>query len=242
MDKYLIKNKKRTISHIEEDTTTDVNNTSSSTPPPTKKQRTKTFKQIINNNEAQVSYMASFLSSTSATELYNAVKKSVNWQQPTFELYPGKQVSPPRRMATMGDEGIRDLYRPERIVTPWINELKIVRDKIQQVTGQDYNFAVLNYYRDGKDYIGAHSDNEKESIPGSIIASLSLGSERDFILHHKQTKAKTTVVLEHGSLLLMGGHCQQYYKHSVPKRLKATQGRINITFRNIRVLKQKSEV
>jgi alkylated DNA repair dioxygenase AlkB len=145
-----------------------------------------------------------------------------------------REVTSPRRIALcqFAEQGLSQ----EKSFLKWQEELYRIRDKISKVTTnqQKYNFAVLNYYRDGRDYIGAHSDNLREYEPGTVIASLSLGSERHFVLQHKNTNSKTSIVLEHGSLLLMEAECQKYYKHSIPKRLKVTNGRINITFRFIR--------
>ncbi|KAL6043683.1 Alpha-ketoglutarate-dependent dioxygenase alkB 2 [Balamuthia mandrillaris] len=108
-------------------------------------------------------------------------------------------------------------------------------------SGACYNFALLNYYADGKDYMGLHSDDETGLVPGSSIASISLGAERDFVFQHKQKeegggegkrrKKTRTVRLGHGSLLVMKAPTQSHWKHALPQRMGVSTPRINITFR-----------
>jgi alkylated DNA repair dioxygenase AlkB len=96
---------------------------------------------------------------------------------------------------------------------------------------------LANLYRDGKDSMGCHADDEKELGPNPVIASLSLGDERLFRLHHKKTKDKLDIVLGHGDLLVMAGTLQHYWMHAVPKTKKLKTPRINLTFRKIFNLK-----
>lgn len=130
--------------------------------------------------------------------------------------------------------------------------LLAAHEKIKLLTGETFNYAYLNYYRDGKDSIGFHSDKEEILEEGSTIASLSLGATRDFVIRHiKDTRlaqdmsddklrlkaleaAKQTIPLKSGSLLLMKKQTQKIYHHHVPKRLNVKSPRINITFRHIK--------
>jgi len=93
--------------------------------------------------------------------------------------------------------------------------------------------VLLNYYRNGRDSNGWHSDDEPELGDNPVIASLSLGAPRDFQLRSKRDKSlKQTLSLEHGSLLVMRGTTQRCWQHQIPKRANAAS-RINLTFRTI---------
>lgn len=94
---------------------------------------------------------------------------------------------------------------------------------------------LLNLYRDGKDGMGWHSDNEKELGKQPIIASVSFGGERRFLLKPRDKKDATReeIILTHGSLLIMAGETQEYWLHQIPKTSKSVAPRINLTFRVI---------
>mgnify|MGYP001067357486 FL=1 len=142
-----------------------------------------------------------------------------------------------RLVYSYGDDGIFYRYSgTKRIAAPWHGELLKMKEKIEkEFVGDKFNYALVNYYRDGTDYIGFHSDKEGDLVTGAAIASVSLGAERDFIFTSNSTpKQKYTVLLENGSLLFMRGNTQKNYKHSVPKsKVVLREPRINITFRRI---------
>ena len=108
-----------------------------------------------------------------------------------------------------------------------------IKQLVSANTGCDYNACLLNLYHDGNEAMGWHSDNEKEIIPNSSIASLSLGAERKFALKHKLSKETHSIMLEDGSLFEMSGSLQQNWLHSLPKSIKITEPRINLTFRQM---------
>jgi alkylated DNA repair dioxygenase AlkB len=105
---------------------------------------------------------------------------------------------------------------------------------VEEVTGETYNFILVNYYSTGSDSISFHSDSETFLGPNPCIASLSLGAPRDFQLRHIHYKTNAEPVqkftLESGDMVVMRGKTQHDWQHAVPKRAKA-EGRINITFR-----------
>jgi alkylated DNA repair dioxygenase AlkB len=100
-------------------------------------------------------------------------------------------------------------------------------------TGSNYNACLLNLYHDGEEGMGWHSDDEKEIVPNSSIASLSFGAERKFAIKHKATKEKHSLLLESGSLFEMLGSFQKHWLHSMPKSKKIIAPRINLTFRQM---------
>lgn len=196
---------------------------------------------IINSKEALVLYFPKLLTRSQASKYYLILLKKAEWEQDDL-IVRGKAVKPPRKISSYGDEGIFYRYSgAKKVARKWLQELQELRDMVTQaiydyIKDREYfNFALLNYYENGKNYIGKHADSETDMVKNSVIASVSLGAERDFVLHHNFRDEKKVVKLGHGSLLLMGGQCQTYYKHSVPKRLRVKEGRINITFRKMRV-------
>ncbi|MGG7036933.1 MAG: alpha-ketoglutarate-dependent dioxygenase AlkB family protein [Flavobacterium sp.] len=110
-----------------------------------------------------------------------------------------------------------------------------IKNEIEELTGEHFTTVLLNLYRDGKDSNGWHADDEKELGRNPVIASVSFGAERSFHLQHNLLKdQKLKITLEHGSLLLMKGSTQHFWKHQVPKTSKRVGARINLTFRIIK--------
>jgi alkylated DNA repair dioxygenase AlkB len=117
---------------------------------------------------------------------------------------------------------------------PWNPLLREINLKLASEINNTFTSVLLNLYRDGKDSNGWHADNEKELGKNPVIASLSFGAERTFHLQHNTEKTlKQKIILEHGSLLVMKGTTQHYWKHQIPKTAKEIGNRINLTFRNI---------
>ncbi|XP_026865104.2 DNA oxidative demethylase ALKBH2 [Electrophorus electricus] len=154
----------------------------------------------------------------------------------------GKLHSVPRQQATYGDEGLMYSFSGVHLLArPWTPTLEYVRDAVTNVTGQTFNFVLINRYKDGLDHIGEHRDDERELDTTCPIASVSFGAARDFIFRHSdvrggQKKRKIKPVkleLAHGSLLLMNPPTNTYWYHSLPVRKKVKIPRINLTFRHI---------
>jgi len=117
---------------------------------------------------------------------------------------------------------------------PWNLLLQKIKLYVESITDTNFTTVLLNYYRDGNDSNGWHADNEKELGINPVIASLSFGAERVFQLKHNTDKEqKKNIILEHGSLLLMKGTTQHFWKHQIPKTAKPIGSRINLTFREI---------
>ncbi len=157
----------------------------------------------------------------------------IEWRQESVTVY-GKSHPQPRLCAWYGEReyaysGIR--LRPR----PWHPDLLRIKQTIEALTRARFNSVLLNYYRDGNDSMGMHSDDERELGAQPVIASLSLGATRDFILRHRFRKDLSTVklALPAGSLLLMRGDTQRYWRHGINKVKRACGARINLTFRRI---------
>ena len=170
----------------------------------------------------------------SAEACYTQLRDSIDWQQPALEVY-GRRHLTPRLVSFVGDAGLGYRYSGHyHRAAPWPPSVLALRDKIANDSGYAFNCALLNYYRDGNDCMGYHSDDEPSLGPDPCIASLSLGCSRDFLLKPKRVKAKSHKInLDSGSLLLMLPPTQQHWQHALPVRRGHMQGRINITFRNV---------
>lgn len=98
-------------------------------------------------------------------------------------------------------------------------------------SGKEYNQMLVNWYMDGRDHIGPHSDDERQLVPDSDIYSFSFGATRDFVVKGKYNDHRSVYEMKNNTLIIMRGCMQKFYKHSVPKRLKVKEPRINVTMR-----------
>lgn len=188
---------------------------------------------------AEVFYCPVFLSAEKSNSLYEVLLKKVPWHQETLTLF-GKPQKTPRLMAWYGDEGAD--YRYSGVLhepLSWLPELQELRTSLEEATGCQFNSVLLNYYRDGLDSMGWHSDDEPELGDNPLIVSLSIGAERKFRFRARDnqknmiSQSPVDQVLENGSLLLMGRGAQKYWQHSIPKTARCSSGRLNLTFRYI---------
>jgi alkylated DNA repair dioxygenase AlkB len=159
--------------------------------------------------------------------------KHIDWQHDKIFIY-GQYRYQPRYTAWHGDSDAEYSYSGIHLEPkPWNPCLEFIRERIQHVANDRFNAVLLNWYRDGEDAMGWHSDNEKELGSKPTIASVSFGAERDFHLRSNDRRWKLSIPLEHGSLLLMQGEMQQHWQHALPKRLRIKESRVNLTFRQI---------
>jgi len=186
--------------------------------------------------DATIHYHPHFFSATKASKLLNKLIKSIKWKQNKIKMY-GKENLVPRLEAWYGDKGKSYAYSGIQMdPTPWTDELLEIKDSIESVSNTSFNSVLINYYRDGKDRVAWHSDDEKELGKNPVIGSVSLGAERTFKLRHKKYKLnnlKQNILLKNGSLLLMEGRTQHHWMHEIPRTAKPIGPRINLTFRVI---------
>jgi alkylated DNA repair dioxygenase AlkB len=169
-----------------------------------------------------------------ASELFDELHRQVDWQQEEILMF-GRRVLVPRRVAWHGDPGASYTYSgTEHHPLPWTPALDRVRNRVTGLTGVHFNAVLLNLYRDGRDGMGWHADDEPELGRDPVIASASLGATRRFCLRHRRRKdLRLDVPLTHGSLLLMAGATQHHWVHALPKTAAAVGVRINLTFRRV---------
>lgn len=174
-----------------------------------------------------------FYSQPESDQLLKRLLTSLHWQEEDIFIF-SKWVKVPRLMCWYGDP---DAYYQYSGVNhqpkPWTPELQAIKEKVEQHCQCAFNSVLANLYRDGRDSMGCHADDERELGINPVIASLSLGDERLFKMHHKKSKQTLNITLAHGDLLVMAGTCQQHWLHSVPKTKSLKTLRINLTFRKI---------
>ena len=163
-----------------------------------------------------------------------ALGGELQWQQDEISMF-GKKYNVPRLQAWYADPGKAYSYSGIKMKTfDWHPLLIELKEKIELQTGYLFNSVLANYYRDGQDSNGWHSDNEKELGPNPIIASISLGAERNFHIKHRNDKeSKMKLILQNGSLLTMYGAMQHHWLHQIAKTKRPVGPRINLTFRLI---------
>jgi len=184
--------------------------------------------------DGEVFFFPNFFSPKESDLYLSQLTGEIAWKQEPIQLF-GKTVMQPRLTAWYGDTG--KTYRYSGITMlpiHWTHTLLEIKRRIEDVSPVAFNSALLNLYRDQKDSMGWHRDNEKELGSNPVIGSISFGAPRIFRLRHHQEKGLTrSLELTHGSLLIMSGQTQHYWEHSIPKQSAAKGTRINITFRKI---------
>lgn len=170
-----------------------------------------------------------------SVEILRRLIAEVPWRHEEVVMW-GRKVPQPRLTAWYGDPGRAYAYSGiELQPLPWTTLLLDIKTRVEAAAGTAFNSVLLNYYRDERDSIGFHSDDEPELGPRPAIASLSLGAERIFILKHKKLKHAEPVrlPLPSGSLLLMRGETQHNWRHGIAKESRPCGARVNLTFRTI---------
>jgi alkylated DNA repair dioxygenase AlkB len=182
--------------------------------------------------EGEARLWPSALRPDEAGELFAELRRTIDWQQESILMF-GRRVLVPRLVAWHGDPGTSytysgTLHQP----LPWTSPLARIRDRVSELSCARFNAVLLNLYRDGRDGMGWHADDEAELGRDPVIASVSLGATRRFCLRHRRRRnLKLDLPLPHGSLLCMSGPTQHHWVHALPKTRAAVGERINLTFR-----------
>lgn len=180
---------------------------------------------LYDSQDQQLIYLPNFFQK----ELFDECVSSIAWQQNRIRVF-GKWHDEPRLTCWYGlPYTYSGIKWPQREM---IDALKEVCASLQTLCNFPFNSVLANYYRDGKDSMGWHRDNEPEMDP-SIIASVSLGGARIFKMKNRRTNQRIDVLLESGSVLLMV-NMQDEWLHSIPKSGAKNEPRINLTFRRIK--------
>ncbi len=189
-------------------------------------------------NTETLQFAPRWLSSSEADPLFETLRARVPWARHRLRLF-GREVEAPRLSCWIGDPGASYRYSGATFAPhPWPDFLQPVREAVSEAAGVPFNSVLANLYRDGNDAMGWHSDDERELGPQPVIASLSLGATRRFVLKPRAADAGGDVArhvldLPHGSLLVMAGDTQRRYRHALPRTARPVGPRINLTFRRI---------
>ena len=180
-------------------------------------------KFLINdkNNGTQVTFVPDYVSKQDSKVLFDKLLTTCNWKTKDYH-YAGKTVTSPRMFASISSSSY------------WVPELLELKKRVEEYTGEVFNFAFINKYEGGKDSIMWHADLEKGLRLGVPIVSISLGQARDFQFRSSKNKNGDIITqnLTDGSMVIMNYETQFHYQHCLPKRKGITGTRINITFRN----------
>jgi alkylated DNA repair dioxygenase AlkB len=190
--------------------------------------------EILAIPDAEVLYYPSLFGTSESVDFFQDLTLSIAWEQREIKV-PGKIVPLPRLTAWYGDPG--KTYRYSGMTHnphSWTPALTTIKERIEAAADAQFNSALLNLYRNEQDSVSWHSDDEPELGENPVIASVSLGAARMFQFKHKhESKLRLTIELTSGSLLLMRGTTQKFWKHRIPKSKEPCGARINLTFRII---------
>ena len=190
---------------------------------------------LIKADNLSVEYIENFFDFDQSQLYMKHLTNDIKWKREKIRMW-GREIVTKKRIDWYADEGKSYTYLGSTFHPDQWNELLLeIKKHVEQYIRFQFNSVLLNEYPNGKVGMGWHSDDERELGIDPIIASLSFGANRDFIFKHKTDKSfeNIKIHLKSGSLLLMLGSTQHHWKHSLPKRLKVREPRINLTFRKI---------
>ncbi|MFN3773684.1 alpha-ketoglutarate-dependent dioxygenase AlkB family protein [Cloacibacterium normanense] len=183
--------------------------------------------------DGTVNYYGKIFTEEQSEIYYVKLLNEINWQHDVVKIF-GKEIVTKRKVAFLGDEGISYKYSGKnKIAEKWLKFILEIKSTVEQISGEKFNACLLNYYHNGSEAMSWHSDNEKEILKHSAIASVSFGVERKFGFKHNFSKEEISLMLEKGSLLIMKDETQIYWKHKLYTNAKISEPRINLTFRTI---------
>lgn len=155
----------------------------------------------------------------------------IPWEHDEVMMF-GKKIVTRRKVAWYGDSNFTYTYsKVAKVAEIWTPLLVSIKERVEAESNEMFNSCLLNLYHDGSEAMSWHTDNEKMLRKEGTIASVSFGVERRFDFKHKTTSEVVSLILEHGSLLLMKGKTQQNWLHRLPPTKKTLGARVNLTFR-----------
>lgn len=196
---------------------------------------------LFNNNpeqnilpyDGEVTYHGILFSKELSDAYLRTLLHTIDWKNDEAMIF-GKHFITARKVAWYGDNAFSYTYSgTTKHALLWTNELLELKSAVEKITISTFNSCLLNLYHDGKEGMAYHSDDEKALGKNTVIASLTFGAVRKFLFKHKKTGASISLLLEHGSLLVMKGETQSHWLHRLPPTTKVHTPRINLTFRTI---------
>lgn len=183
--------------------------------------------------DGTVNYYGKLFSGESANHYLDTLLNTIEWKNDEAVIF-GKLILTKRKVAWYGDSGFEYTYsKTTKKALPWTRELLELKTIIEEKTGETFNSCLLNLYHSGEEGMAWHSDAEKDLKKNGAIASVSFGAERKFAFKHKKTKETVSIILQHGSLLVMKDETQTHWLHRLPPTKTISKPRVNLTFRTI---------
>ncbi|HLW21157.1 MAG TPA: alpha-ketoglutarate-dependent dioxygenase AlkB [Cyclobacteriaceae bacterium] len=183
--------------------------------------------------DGTVHYYGIIMSAQEAAFYREYLLDQIRWEHDEALMF-GKLLTTKRKVAWYGDRPYEYTYsRRTKTALPWTKELLSLKAMVEEKSGEQYNSCLLNLYHDGSEGMAWHSDGEKDLMENAAIGSLSLGAERKFAFKHKETAETVSLVLDHGSLLVMKDVTQKHWLHRLPPTKKINTPRVNLTFRRM---------
>lgn len=183
--------------------------------------------------DGEVYHYGQIYEKDSADAWFEYLLQFIRWEQDRVFLF-GKERITKRKVAWYANQPFEYRYsKVTKRALPWPQKLLSLKARVESLTGESYNSCLLNLYPSGAEGMGWHRDQEKELKKNGAIASLSFGAERIFQFKHKETAEKVSLLLKHGSLLVMKGSTQTHWLHRLPPSKKIQSPRVNLTFRTV---------
>lgn len=191
-----------------------------------------------------VSYYKKFIQTEESVKIFNLLEQNLvyNSEKDSQITIMGKKMNIPRKQVAYGDTGTSYKFSGVTVnAKDWNDDnevckiLRYLRDKIAKRFNFSPNFVLINRYENGDQYIGPHSDDEKDLAKFPNIAGISFGAGRDMLFEHKYKNIKKSLHLTNGSAYCMHYPTNTYYKHSIPKKKGVNMPRISLTFRQMNV-------
>jgi alkylated DNA repair dioxygenase AlkB len=183
--------------------------------------------------DGTVHYYGKLLTRQQADHYLEKLLTTITWKNDEAVIF-GRHIITKRKVAWYGNENYSYAYSNiTRHALKWTKELLELKKLVEEETGEVFNSCLLNLYHTGEEGMAWHSDDEKTLGKNSTIASFSFGAERKFSFKHRQSKEVVSMMLEHGSLLVMKDTTQTHWLHCLPKSKRITTPRVNLTFRTM---------
>ena len=183
--------------------------------------------------DGEVLYYGSIFDEATSNSYFETLLNTIPWRHDEA-IINGKRIVTPRKIAWIGDEKFSYTYSgTTKQATQWTPLLLKLKSEVEKLTHASFNSCLLNFYHNGSEGMAWHSNDEASLGRNATIASVSFGATRKFAFKHKETKVTKSLMLEQGSLLIMKGQTQTFWKHSLLKSLLVQDPRINLTFRTI---------
>ena len=184
-------------------------------------------------DDTWLDFQLDWLSASEAQRCLAAVRAEVTWVEREIVLY-GKRIMQPRLVGWAGEIAYR--YSGQTLEPhAFTDTVRSLTERVNAFAGTHFNHVLLNRYRDGRDNMGMHADDEPELGPDPVVATLSLGATRRMTLVPRRPRdgERRSLELPSGSLLVMRGACQRRFRHGIPREPRVADERVSLTFRQI---------